>query len=72
MSIGLVAKVALVTTMVIAGLWGDIIISPEDGGDASPCSGGNEGTVACCVWQCQHDSSTGCNGSARCCDNVCR
>jgi hypothetical protein len=71
MSIGLVAKVALIAAMAIASIWGDVIISPE-GGDSSPCSGGNEGSFACCVWQCRHDSSTGCNGAARCRENVCR
>lgn len=65
MSIGLVAKLALVTTMAIASIWGDIIV-PVDSG---PCS--DPGSYNCCVHQCIHDSSTGCNGGTRCCQNVC-
>ena len=69
MSIGLVAKAALVTVMVITGLWGDTIISPEEGGDSGPCS--DPSSSACCYHQCIHDASSGCNGSGRCCTNLC-
>jgi hypothetical protein len=70
--ITLFGKVALVAAMALGtALIGETEISPVEPGDSSPCSGGNEGSFNCCVWQCMHDSSTGCNGRARCCENVC-
>lgn len=63
MSIGIVAKVALVAAMAITSIWGDSIIEPVDPVDCG---------FNCCVNQCIHDSSTGCNGGTRCCESLCR
>lgn len=66
MSIGLVTKLALMTTMVIVtSIWGD--------GGAIPVGGGcpYDDAYRCCIYACQHDHSTGCNGGSRCCENLC-
>lgn len=66
MSIGLVSKIALITTMVIVtAVW-------EDGGFVPVGSCPYRDTFSCCVYSCQHDSSTGCSGGVRCCENLCR
>lgn len=63
MSIGLVAKLALIGAMAFTAFWGDSFVSPIDGIDCD---------FNCCVNQCIHDSSTGCNGGSRCCESLCR
>ncbi|MDQ3799257.1 MAG: hypothetical protein M3384_07400 [Acidobacteriota bacterium] len=63
MSIGLVGKLALIGAMAITTLWGDGFVAPIDQVDCD---------FRCCVNQCIHDSSTGCNGGTRCCENLCR
>lgn len=62
MVIGWVAKLALVGAMAVTTFWGDSIIVPA----------GTDCDFNCCVIQCVRDSSTGCNGSSRCCENLCR
>lgn len=66
----LVGKVALIAAMAVGtALWGETEILPVDSGDGGPC--GDPGSNACCIHQCIHDSSTGCNGGTRCCTNLC-
>jgi hypothetical protein len=65
MSISLAAKLALVTTMVIVtSVW-------DDGGVIMNGGCPYNDTYKCCVHACRHDSSTGCNGSSSCCENLC-
>jgi hypothetical protein len=65
----LVGKVALIAAMALGtALWGETEIAPMESGDG-PCS--DPGSTACCIHQCIHDSSTGCNGGSRCCTNLC-
>jgi hypothetical protein len=61
----LAAKVALVAVLGIGAMWADGGIDPID-------TGGGECGFNCCVNQCIHDSSTGCNGGTRCCEGLCR
>lgn len=64
--ITLVGKVALISALGIGAMWMDIGIEPAD----SPCTN-DPGSTNCCIHQCIHDSSTGCNGGTRCCTNLC-
>jgi hypothetical protein len=48
--------------MAITTLWDDGFVPIEQ----------TECDFNCCVHQCIHDSSTGCNGGTRCCESLCR
>lgn len=67
----LLGKVALISALGIASMWGDGIISPEEGGD-TPCSSSGGDTFACCFHQCRHNAGGACGGGYSCCEDSCR
>lgn len=62
----LFGKLALLGALALGTYFSDSFFAAADG--ACPF----RDDYNCCVYSCQHDPGTGCNGSSTCCANLCR